>query len=68
MALRIGPGLMCLLAAFSMAVEAGKKKDALQSYAAVAGTVFQASGLLCRGAAVILSPSESGTLAKNGPK
>jgi len=50
--------LLFLLAARSVAQErqAGKKSTAPEAYAVIAGTVFQSSGFLLRGAEVIVSP------------
>jgi hypothetical protein len=50
--------LLFLLAALSAAEErqAGQKSKAPESYAVIAGTVFQSSGFLLRGAEVIVTP------------
>lgn len=55
MALRISAGLILLLA-LAIAVQAGKKKDAPESYAILAGTVFQQSGYALPNATVTLVP------------
>jgi hypothetical protein len=63
---RIGTSLLlCLIALLSQA-EAGKKKDAVESYAVVAGTVFRDPGFALPEATVTLIPNQapSGTAIK----
>lgn len=53
---RIGTSLVLLLIAFLPQAEAGKKKEAAESYAIVSGTVFRDPGFALADAIVTLAP------------